>query len=236
MNSDKVVVRRLPVKSIRPNGATSVQVGAVSTTALSDSVYYLRVQVTQLPDSQIVEQMACFGNISIPLPAMTDDDEVALAICRMTPDELKLHLRQARYAMNKEESDLLKELDDEGKRLALTRFWQQHDPDPSTLKNEFWEEYMERVRLADSRFKNRSEPGWLSDRGRILIKFGNPDDIERNPLSTDAKPFEEWHYYRERGLRFIFIDEEGFNRYRLIYSNVEDEVSDPNWQTLINYQ
>ncbi|NOY60863.1 MAG: hypothetical protein GXO75_18295, partial [Calditrichaeota bacterium] len=46
---------------------------------------------------------------------------------------------------------------------------------------------------------------------------------------------EVWSYYRNKGLKFIFIDEEGFNQYRLIYTNDVNEISDPQWREMIHY-
>ena len=235
LDQDGKLVRQLPVKHKEIQGPAEVEVGAVSTAALSDSLYKLHLIVKHSASQQTMEQTAFFRNIPLTPPTSIESG-VAQIINMMTPEAINLHIRQARYIMTKDEGNLLKQLDETGKRRALIQFWQQRDIDPSTPDNECWRQYMGRIQLADSRYSSKSEQGWLSDRGRILIKFGVPDDIERHPVAIDSKPFEVWQYYRERGLRFIFIDESGFNRYRLIFSNVEDEVTDPNWQNLINYK
>ena len=85
-------------------------------------------------------------------------------------------------------------------------FWRQRDPDPDTEDNEFKEQFYERVAYANEHFSS-GKPGRLSDRGRIYIKFGKPDDIESHPSggiydrppsegsgSTTTYPFEKWFY------------------------------------------
>jgi len=138
--------------------------------------------------------------------------------------------------MTKEEQDILKNLDEDGKKKAMIEFWNRRDPDPNTPQNEFLHEYLNRIKIANQQYSKGFEPGWLSDRGRILIKYGVPSDIERHPMSVDSRPYEVWYYQRGRGYKFIFLDEEGFNRYRLIYSNMEGEIGDPNWRQLIQYR
>ena len=84
------------------------------------------------------------------------------------------------------------------------------------------EEYFRRVNYANREYSNFNEGGWLSDRGRILIKFGYPDDIERHPYELDSVPYVIWRYYSLRKV-FVFADRSGFGDYRLLpeYMNYE---------------
>ena len=61
--------------------------------------------------------------------------------------------------------------------LMMERFWLRHDADPSTEENEIYTEFLHRYELAQSRY-TVFEPGALSDRGRMLIRFGDPEDIQ----------------------------------------------------------
>lgn len=229
-------IRSFPVKKKYKKGATSsAEIGAVSVAGLTDTLYTLIVSVTDNATGHTVQRQASFRNIPIDYKP-TQESEVALFINNLSDEELKLHIRQAKYILTKEELDLLKTLDDRGKRKAMIEFWDRRDPDPKTAQNEFWRQYMNRVRLANQRYSRGFEPGWLSDRGRILIKYGIPSEIERHPMSIDSRPYEVWFYQQGRGYRFIFVDESGFNRYRLIYSNMEGEIGDPNWKQIIDYR
>jgi hypothetical protein len=58
------------------------------------------------------------------------------------------------------------------------------------------------------------DAGWRTDMGRIYIRYGPPDQIERIPFSADGPPREIW-MYEARNLRFLFVDTEGFGRFRL---------------------
>jgi GWxTD domain-containing protein len=76
----------------------------------------------------------------------------------------------------------------------IERFWQQRDPSPGTIENEFRDEHYRRIAYANARFST-ADPGWKTDRGRIYITWGPPDQIEAHP-SGDSRsgPFEIWKY------------------------------------------
>ncbi len=57
----------------------------------------------------------------------------------------------------------------------VRRFWEIRDPDTSTELNEYREEHQRRIRYVNERF-HEGWPGWKSDRGRIYIMHGPPDD------------------------------------------------------------
>ena len=88
--------------------------------------------------------------------------------------------------------------------------------------NELMVEYYNRINHANREFSNFNEGGWLSDRGRILVKFGQPDDIERHPFEIDTYPYEIWRFYSLRKI-FIFADRTGFGDFRLLPEYMDEE-------------
>ena len=123
-------------------------------------------------------------------------------------------------------------------------FWRQRDPDPDTAENEYKEQFYERVAYANEHFSS-GKAGRLSDRGRIYIKFGKPDDIESHPSggtydrpanegsgSTTTYPFEKW-FYRHipnvgSGIELEFVDPSGSGEYRLARNHDEKVAVLPN--------
>lgn len=226
-------VRSFPQKKKEKQGETSVEVNAISTAGLSDSVYVLNIQVRDDLTKKVLQKQVTFKNIPI-YKDIIFTSAVAAKINAFNEEELKLHIRQAKYILSKNEFNFIKQLDITAKKNALIEFWDRLDPNPASSSNEFWDNYLNRIKLANARFTSGFTQGWNTDQGRILIKYGVPDDIERNPVTSNSKPYQVWHYYREKGFRFIFMDEQGFNNYRLIYSSHEDEPSDPRYNELLN--
>jgi GWxTD domain-containing protein len=131
-----------------------------------------------------------------------------------TDEDLSMALYQMRYIITSDSLDFYEESPLEDKRGYFERFWARRDPNPNTEANELMEEYFSRVNYANREFSGFSDDGWLSDRGRILIKFGLPDDIERHPFEIDRYPYVIWRYYNLRKV-FVFSDRTGFGDYRL---------------------
>jgi hypothetical protein len=91
--------------------------------------------------------------------------------------------------------------------------------------------YLQRVTAANQRFHALSRQGWNTDRGRVFIMYGEPDEIERYPSSVDIKPYEVWHYYSiENGVEFDFVERSGFGDYILVNSTKRGELRDDQWQ------
>ncbi len=140
----------------------------------------------------------------------------------VSSQDINLALRQMRYIVSGDTLEKYLEADDETKKKFFERFWKERDPNPATRKNELMDEYFKRVNYANKQFTGFGTPGWLSDRGRIFIKFGPPDDIERHPFELNSHPYEIWRYYNLRKI-FLFEDYTGFGDYRLNpnYVNME---------------
>ena len=136
------------------------------------------------------------------------------------------------YIITDEERKAFKKLatDDERERF-IEEFWRRRDPDPDTDENEFKEEYYERIAYANEHFSS-GVPGWKTDRGRIWIMYGKPDERETHPMggayerpsyegggSTTTYPFEIW-FYRYlagvgSGIEIEFVDPTGSGEYRI---------------------
>ncbi len=124
----------------------------------------------------------------------------------------------ALIASPKDVKELKKAKSLEEKKAALDTFWKSKDPFPETSRNEFRADFYNRVRLANANYGYLRRQGWETDRGRILVRYGIPDQIEDYPFALDAYPSQIWHYYRKgRYRRFIFVDDSHDGDYRLQY-------------------
>lgn len=105
-------------------------------------------------------------------------------------------------------------LSDSGKEAWLADFWPRHN----------LAEFARRMDVADQRFHRTKLSGVKTDRGRIYVKYGEPDAIEQHVIETDVRPREYWRYYNT-GDAFVFIDMRGDGNYRLAWTNAKDEPS-----------
>jgi GWxTD domain-containing protein len=105
-------------------------------------------------------------------------------------------------------------------------FWIKRDPTPGTPANEFRQTYFQRIEAANRLFRG-GRPGWLTDRGMILILLGPPDDREDFPMgkTSEEKPSEIWTYHNlpnKPELRLEFVDYSNTNDYKLV-TNISRE-------------
>jgi GWxTD domain-containing protein len=90
---------------------------------------------------------------------------------------------------------------DEERQKFIEQFWQRRDPVAATPQNETKEEHYRRISYANQRFSTRGRAGWQTDRGRVYIQWGPPDEIESHPSGQgNTAPFEAWRYRWLEGL------------------------------------
>jgi GWxTD domain-containing protein len=141
---------------------------------------------------------------------MTDKErkakEKALRKELATPYRKWLNEDVAYIITDEERSAFLRLQTDEEREQFIENFWLRRDPSPDTIENEFKEEHYRRIAYANEHYAS-GIPGWKTDRGRIYITYGPPDEIEdhssggsyeRPPEEgggeTSTYPFQQWRY------------------------------------------
>jgi GWxTD domain-containing protein len=117
------------------------------------------------------------------------------------------------WIISDEERAAFKQLsNDEERDNFIEAFWQRRDPTPDTEENEYKEEHYQRIAYSNEHFA-AGVPGWRTDRGRMYIMYGKPDEIESHPSGgsyerpmeegggeTSTFPFETWRYRYLEGI------------------------------------
>jgi len=207
----------------RPAEAVSIP-GGMGTVALVDSfdlsvaresgLYSLSVTFTASEDTLH----------SFTKPMFIEVAETAAAAGQTMADADR-KLEVLHLLLNSEESALYERLDQEGKARYYDNYWNAR---PGELAN-----FLGRYSIAMARYGSLGREGWQSDRGRVYLIYGEPDEVESNPFSTTQAPFTVWYYYGNEQEMFVFADLMGNGDYLQIYSTVEGEVSYSNWQGMI---
>lgn len=145
------------------------------------------------------------------------------------------------YIISDEEKKAFKQLNtDEEREQFVEQFWLRRDPTPDTEENEFKEEHYRRIAYANEHYAS-GIPGWRTDRGRIYIQYGPPDEIEahssggsyQRPMSegggeTETYPFEQWRYRYIDGVGqniiLEFVDKTMSGEYRMTMDPSEKDA------------
>src|SRR5580692_4522626 len=128
----------------------------------------------------------------------------------------------------------------EEREQFIEQFWQRRNPDPDSAENTFKEEHYRRIAYANEHFAS-GIPGWKTDRGRIYIMWGPPDEIDSHPSGgtyerpaaegggeTSTYPFEDWRYRYIEGIgndiMIEFVDTTMSGEYRMTMDPSEKDA------------
>ncbi|MGA7223555.1 MAG: GWxTD domain-containing protein [Candidatus Acidiferrales bacterium] len=128
----------------------------------------------------------------------------------------------------------------EEREQFIEAFWQRRNPDPDSAENTFKEEHYRRIAYANEHYSS-GIPGWKTDRGRIYIMWGPPDEIQSHPSGgsydrpaeegggeTSTYPFEDWRYRYLEGIgenvELEFVDPSMSGEYHLTMDPSEKDA------------
>jgi GWxTD domain-containing protein len=234
IDSQEKLVKKLPNKDLKVNGARRIYVGAFSTGGLKEGSYILRAVATQnnIDGEKVVGQREKPFAVTAKRTIVTAYADINEYV-DFSEEQLDSTFRLMRYLVSNKTSDLFNSLSQVGKKNFLHEFWKQKDPVPATPENEFRLEYERRLNHSNMNFSMGWEvdavEGWLTDRGRVYTKFGEPDERIKRPNEYGSPPWELWKFFGT-GYSYLFIDRNDNELYDLVFTNDRDEPIMPGWE------
>jgi GWxTD domain-containing protein len=151
-------------------------------------------------------------------------------------------INQLRYYVAPEKLKSLRETPVEERGQTWAAFLRASDPAPTTPEHEGLQTYFSRLQMAQTRFRDdgTSRGGWLSDRARVYVVLGEPDQLfeqtssgalTRNAIGQRGR-LQYWEYSQYR-VRLTFFDETGSGRWRLTPSS-ENEFQNINARLVVH--
>ena len=229
-------LQRRTQRAVRP---VDVLVGTFMVNTLPTGSYLLRLLVLDEANVKQVERTQKFfvlnPSVIVEAPEAPEVGTFETSeYATMSEDEFNRALEHISVIETEAETERLGRIvDDVERRRFLMDFWRVRDPDPQTPANEAREEFYTLLEYANERYSQRSIEGWKTDRGRTLIKYGQPASIEPNLYDPNTKPYEVWTYNTIAGegdATFIFADVNEFGEFELIHSTVAGERKLANWR------
>jgi GWxTD domain-containing protein len=145
------------------------------------------------------------------------------------------------YIISPEERNAFLQLNtNEEREQFIEQFWLRRSSNPDLPDNDFKEEHYRRIAYANEHYAS-GIPGWKTDRGRMYIMWGPPDEIDSHPTggtydrpmeegggSTSTYPWEtwRWRYLEGIGENIIleFVDPSGSGEYHLTMDPSEKDA------------
>lgn len=149
------------------------------------------------------------------------------------------------YIITPEERDTFLHLQtNEERETFIEAFWQRRNPNPDSPDNTYKDEIYRRIAYANEHFAS-GIPGWKTDRGRIYITWGPPDERDEHtageqwdrPMdqgggTTTTYAYENWRYRylagyngdHQENVEFEFVDPTGTGEFHLTMDPSEKDA------------
>lgn len=217
-----------------------VEAGSMNVTAVTPGKYAFRLLLLDQSAQEVARAEKIFFVYNPHLQAQAAESPGGVSfdaaqLAGLSGQELTAEFQQAQYLAMPEESKMFAQLESEtGKREFLVRFWAAVEAGRLERPPMKRTEYLRRVAYANQNYKAQNKDGWRTDRGRIYILYGEPDQVSRVPGESDTKPYQTWSYFNiERGVDFVFVDRLGNGDFQLVHSTKRGELQDESWQRFL---
>jgi GWxTD domain-containing protein len=130
-------------------------------------------------------------------------------------DRFVERVKQIEYIAKSGEINEMLSASVEKREELWNEFWESRDPTPGDEVNEFKISYFSRIDFANRNFSRESLfEGWKTDRGKVYIILGPPDNIVDEPFNPSGSAYQIWYYY-DKGYNLIFVQTYMTGDYRL---------------------
>jgi len=223
--------------------AVNVILGSFNINKLSSGNYFLVVEARDRENNLLASQKTPFirsnPGVNINLSDISSVDVSGSFIYNITNiDTLSFFLGSLRpIAGNKEKrfiDNQLKAKDVKTMQQFFLSFWKQRN---ELFPETQWKEYYKQVVRVEEAYGTRIKRGYQTDRGRIYLQWGAPNDVERRIHEAQAYPYEIWYYFHfgnQNDVRLLFYNPNLVGTdYTLLHTNAIGEVSNPNWESYL---
>ena len=125
-------------------------------------------------------------------------------------------LEYLRYYVVPSRLNAMREAAPDARADLWAAFLRDTDPVPQTPQHEGLRDYFGRIAQANARFREEGSSGWMTDRGRVFVALGTPDQIyEPNVADLNQRGRTQIWDYRSHRLQVVFIDQTGFGRWKM---------------------
>ena len=229
LDQNRKCVKTLPDKTRPQNASSVVEADLLSCATLSTGSYYLIIAVIDGCTGERIEVEKPFwvfkqGEELKPEPALTYG-VLEEKIENLSEEEAKQEIEYLCFITSRSENKVIKKLELSGYKNFLLNFWRNRD-----MTGEMRFKYLTRVDVVNERYSTPMRKGWKTDRGRVLIVYGEPDMVERKNFELSGGDSEVWYYYQiEGGIIFVFYDLKGIGDLQQVYSTKRGEYIDAGW-------
>jgi GWxTD domain-containing protein len=219
-----------------------VNIQQMDITGLESGNYLLQVSIRNRANELLNQKVVFFQRSN---PTLTENADLittdALAeefVGKLEEKDLRYTLKSIIMKVPEDDvsviNEMLKTKDLTAQRRYIFKYFVKISPN---IPEQAHDEYMVVVKAVDKMFNYGFGYGFETDRGRIYLKYGRPDDIITVENETSAPPYEIWTYNnvektKQTNVKFLFYNPNlTANGYRQLHSTCRGETNNPRWVT-----
>lgn len=207
--------------------------------SVASGIYYLQACITKAEtdrDSCFVSKKFYLINqkVAPKLKAEFSENEqfAKSEFATMNAEQVEQEFKLASPLASNAEKEMFNRLSTtEAKQRYLFTFWERRDIDSNVFINEALMNFHNRIDYANQYFSvGKLNNGCRTDRGRIIIKYGEPTTRDLTPEQGENRAYETWFYAEiQGGVYFYFVDTNGDGYFKLVSSTAKGEMYDQYW-------
>ena len=204
---------------------------------LKSNTYYLQVEVVNDKNIPIKTYRKKFfvynSRIEMEMENFSRQTDI---FNEYSEEQLDYYLKTLSYFATTQELNFISALKDyDQKKNYLYSFLEKRKNNPNQKVLNLWQGHLAALKYVNTNYKSALREGWETDRGRVFLQYGIPNDIQRFPAERGLVPYEKWYYDRlgvQTNVIFVFFDQDlASNEYPLLHSSKYGEISNPRWQS-----
>jgi GWxTD domain-containing protein len=178
--------------------------------------------------------------LNVPIDSFTNDALDKEFVANLDAKQLRYALKSVAMLIPDDETSIFKTIvdgtDTMAKRRFLFNYWAKKNPN---MPEQAYDEYMMIAKGVDKTYGSGYGFGFETDRGRVFLRYGRPDDIITVENENDAPPYEVWVYYKvertqQTNIKFLFYNPDLVaNGYRLLHTTCRGEVQNRQWKRVL---
>ena len=237
------VVKDVSAVERQKPGLSAVAVKGINVVTLHSGTYQMVVRVEDLDSKDVVMANSRFfvyragdftkGKIA-EQSSKEQEDKLLSYYNTLSEEQLDAEFEYTKYISKRSERSEYEKLTFKEKPQFLYDFWKERDKSPETPQNEYRLNYLGGAKYADANFKGTLRGGWKSDKGRVLMVYGTPSEVQRFPSTLEVRGYEIWVYNDvQGGVKFYFVDKNNMGEFELVHSTARKEMHDSDWERWI---
>ncbi len=221
------------------NGVTPI-FHAFDIQKLPSGNYNLVVEIRNEKNELVTSERVFFQRVNSQIIVPEKDSAEPIALTYDLPaDSLDYFLEALVPIANSLEYKVLtggkSKLSEEVKERYFVNFWQTRYG-VNAIKE--WGKYRKKVAEVEQLFGNSVKPGYMTDMGRVYIKYGKPNDKVEKLNEQGTYPYVIWHYYQTQSrsnVLFVFYHTSAVTQdFELLHSDMPGEITNRDWKYMLN--